>query len=1021
MSEASSSPEKLKMADDTPVPETDEHVQQQQQQDDIQQQDDSQQQVTQPEPELAGGAAVSGATEDTKQHEAQDVEMDDASAARHVEREGFEDGDDRGAGLQDATADGENGDEVGDAANAGAGDDDAEAAVDADAAVGTNDAAVEDAGNGNHTDAVEVVDDAETDDEENPTDGADDADADDRADGANASGDPKDANADVEASGDMNATAAETAGNEDTVDDVVSIESMGSTLEASTDNLVEIVEAGSTEDHNMQQEGSANAESAEVTEQQDPTNAQEQEQEASETEQHQHDEYDVADPSYDENAYDLDAQPMHAHDEYDPADTGLSSYERHGSDEYDPANPGGLEYDDYRSARHHGQEEYDPENPSYEREEYDPSSPSYSHASGGSEQDSPSKRTTNGQSSSKRKSTDSETASEHSHSTTERDLKRPRADSHDSTRSFDTKRPDDKKGLTDAAWDRLKDFQTLGEFRMNQVSRAAFASVGALPEFAQVSIIARFTRVPMKEVRDKNGQLMRIHHEYLKENRHVASLQPVSVFVDDYKSDPGLFDFGYAPPLPVHGISLVPVPYQREEPVDSRARSGSSASMTSPRQHLAPTPVAAAGTSHADPTPKPPTTDEFGRVINRLSAVSSSPSVSESSVDRPRATDPRRATQEKADESQRQASGSRVEGGLLSAGKPIDPRRRHGPGESEFVPRSVSGGELSPRAQPGDPRRRNVNTSAIPSQRVETNGLYDRLPGSVKAVLDKMIREGRLKEVINDNVISRLNHLPEHIALRAVENFNNVDLTHIDNLQGFLVGIINRVNEKSITPERSSTEPAPRANSYSTTPPAPSAAAAAASGYGGYEGGAVLANPTGANARHTGRQVMYNRERQQASPAAEYRGPPPSQSGEYGQYGAPQPPQHGVMEVMQRGPHPIPVNNMMAPPPHFQQQQPAQQQQPGLLSAGANQQQHMFAVLPLSVQQRLQTMVATGVISSIDEFGDKCYEVLAQLSEGLANEVLNRFTNANLTTVRNRSGFLIGVVKRVRQEFGFSN
>lgn len=81
----------------------------------------------------------------------------------------------------------------------------------------------------------------------------------------------------------------------------------------------------------------------------------------------------------------------------------------------------------------------------------------------------------------------------------------------------------------------------------------------------------------------------------------------------------------------------------------------------------------------------------------------------------------------------------------------------------------------------------------------------------------------------------------------------------------------------------------------------------------------------------------------------------------------------------------------------------------------------MISVLPVSVQQHLQTMAATGAISSVDEFGDKCYEVLGQLSEGLANEVLNRFTNANLTTVRNRSGFLIGVVKRCRQEYGFNN
>jgi hypothetical protein len=82
--------------------------------------------------------------------------------------------------------------------------------------------------------------------------------------------------------------------------------------------------------------------------------------------------------------------------------------------------------------------------------------------------------------------------------------------------------------------------------------------------------------------------------------------------------------------------------------------------------------------------------------------------------------------------------------------------------------------------------------------------------------------------------------------------------------------------------------------------------------------------------------------------------------------------------------------------------------------------QQAIGMLPLSVQTHLQTMAANGIISSIDEFGEKCYEVLGHLSEALANEVLTRFTNANLTTVRNRSGFLIGVVKRCRQEYGFN-
>ena len=74
--------------------------------------------------------------------------------------------------------------------------------------------------------------------------------------------------------------------------------------------------------------------------------------------------------------------------------------------------------------------------------------------------------------------------------------------------------------------------------------------------------------------------------------------------------------------------------------------------------------------------------------------------------------------------------------------------------------------------------------------------------------------------------------------------------------------------------------------------------------------------------------------------------------------------------------------------------------------------------MPLSVQTELSHMVAAGVLASIDELAEKCYEILGQLSEPLALEVLNRYTTSNLDSVRNRSGFLIGVIKRCRQEYG---
>lgn len=74
----------------------------------------------------------------------------------------------------------------------------------------------------------------------------------------------------------------------------------------------------------------------------------------------------------------------------------------------------------------------------------------------------------------------------------------------------------------------------------------------------------------------------------------------------------------------------------------------------------------------------------------------------------------------------------------------------------------------------------------------------------------------------------------------------------------------------------------------------------------------------------------------------------------------------------------------------------------------------------MSVQNHIHSLVANRTLSSLEELGGKCYEVLGQLSEPLANQVLTRFAGANLSNVRNKSGFLVGVVKRARQEYGFN-
>lgn len=384
------------------------------------------------------------------------------------------------------------------------------------------------------------------------------------------------------------------------------------------------------------------------------------------------------------------AHESHAHDEYDPS---APYEERHERDEYDPAHPSySVEY---------GEEEYDPENPAYEPGEYNPSDPSYESALHDVPADATESETS--AAGTKRAASTAEDdadaiesgeipSSPSSQSHSERDAKRQRTDRRaesSSPRSVDSrdKRTEDKKGLADAAWDRLMDFATLGEFEINQVSRAAFASVGALPEFAQVSIIARFTRVPMRGVRDKNGQLMRIHHEYLKENPHVAALKRVETFMPDASTDAGLYAFGYAPPQPVTGMSTAPVPYQKDLPARRQAPKTSS-----PRaQRSAPaTPASAA------PAAPQADVDEFGRSINK-----SAPAPATEATDRAqRPTDPRRASA--ADMAATPAS--RVNG-ASATGKAFDPRRRatgdsSGPVTPAQDPRRVRPADAAPTPVP---------------------------------------------------------------------------------------------------------------------------------------------------------------------------------------------------------------------------------------------------------------------------------------------------------------------------------
>ncbi|KAK1931970.1 hypothetical protein P3T76_012470 [Phytophthora citrophthora] len=683
------------------------------------------------------------------------------------------------------------------------------------------------------------------------------------------------------------------------------------------------------------------------------------------------------------------AAPTHDEREYDPSAPTLTvDAVPHGEDEYDPANPSpaGTPMANNRSAA--AQEEYDPDHPAMtvvdepaamdvdQNAAIDQQSTVIPAKRKAEEELNASSAPANGDPKRPRHVEDIKS------STHDEDHKqgRHRRGSGDSTASSSSKRnhqEEDHKGLSAAAWDRLMDFQTSGEFRVTQVSRAAFASVGAMPEFAQISIIARFVRTPMKEIRDKNGQLMRIYREYQKENPQVAALQPVDVFISDYKSDPGLFHFGYAPPQPATGVSNVQVPYQKDQPKEDSPAKNSPRPTRNPAGRL-------------EPERHPKDVDEFGRVVHQDKLTAPEPAEPPRTANQRPATDPRVAPQS------RQGPASPTAQAMPRAttgGRAEDPRRRDQP-----LPQNSGGAGR-------DPRRRGSMATQQASQRggqpdaprAAANELYERLSPPVKFVVDSMRREGRLQEPLNDNVVTRLLHLPERVALQAVENFSNVDLSQVENLQGFLVGIINRVNEKAIASEKQHRPqvPSPRGQPPSTMP--------RGGGYGvPQQGASVLGGPPQGGRLNSNNGGNAGGYRGQQAPMAAGPGPALYER----PYEAPQ----DSRDPRRRQPAP------QAPPQYGGPVRGPAPAAGGRAPVGMQ----SFTALPISVQNHVHSLVANHTLASLEELGGKCYEVLGQLSEPLANQVLARFAGANLSNVRNKSGFLIGVVKRARQEYGFN-
>uniref|UniRef100_A0A7S4PPQ6 Heterogeneous nuclear ribonucleoprotein Q acidic domain-containing protein n=1 Tax=Guillardia theta TaxID=55529 RepID=A0A7S4PPQ6_GUITH len=73
-----------------------------------------------------------------------------------------------------------------------------------------------------------------------------------------------------------------------------------------------------------------------------------------------------------------------------------------------------------------------------------------------------------------------------------------------------------------------------------------------------------------------------------------------------------------------------------------------------------------------------------------------------------------------------------------------------------------------------------------------------------------------------------------------------------------------------------------------------------------------------------------------------------------------------------------------------------------------------FLSLPYSVQAKVETMFQSNLVYRTD-LDAKCFMELLALPEASALEVIEKFCEANLRDIRNKTAFFLGIVKRVKQ------
>jgi len=77
--------------------------------------------------------------------------------------------------------------------------------------------------------------------------------------------------------------------------------------------------------------------------------------------------------------------------------------------------------------------------------------------------------------------------------------------------------------------------------------------------------------------------------------------------------------------------------------------------------------------------------------------------------------------------------------------------------------------------------------------------------------------------------------------------------------------------------------------------------------------------------------------------------------------------------------------------------------------------QTAFNMLPNAVQARFGDLYTRGVVPR-DEIDAQCFQSMLDFPERKMMEIADKFASTDLATIRNRTGFLIGIMKRYRRD-----